>query len=252
MAPDVQTSSFGSQWTSAATSSRASSTAASVSQPNACERDAGLPKCSVRYGNHLVPRRADRPASSRSNRGRSAIAWRLSKWVGADIKRRVAGSGDCSPARRCRWSCSTATSALRGRCWRTSSAKRHRAQVTRRCGALSPAHSSCVMQRRSSRQFSRAAALRRVDRLVDGDDDVGDRHASRARDRGCSRRPDRARCRPGRCRRSLPNSCSRYDSEIFWRSEMAASVTGPLRAVQRDVDHRRHGEPSFGGQAHEV
>ena len=41
--------------------------------------------------------------------------------------------------------------------------------------ALSPAHSSWVMQRRSSRQFSLAAALRRVDRLVDREDHVGDR-----------------------------------------------------------------------------
>jgi hypothetical protein len=50
VAPDVHTISFGSQLTSAATWLRASSTASSVVQPNECERDAGLPKCSVRYG----------------------------------------------------------------------------------------------------------------------------------------------------------------------------------------------------------
>src|SRR5574339_104381 len=47
VAPDVQTSSRGSQLTSAATFARASSTAASASQPTLCERDAGLPKICV-------------------------------------------------------------------------------------------------------------------------------------------------------------------------------------------------------------
>jgi hypothetical protein len=48
VAPDVQTISLGSALTSFATCSRASSTAASVSQPYAWLREAGLPKCSVR------------------------------------------------------------------------------------------------------------------------------------------------------------------------------------------------------------
>ena len=43
VAPEVQTSSLASQRTSAATCSRASSTASSAFQPSECERLAGLP-----------------------------------------------------------------------------------------------------------------------------------------------------------------------------------------------------------------
>jgi hypothetical protein len=50
VAPEVQMISFGSAPISAATCARASSTAASAFQPNACERLAALPKNSVRYG----------------------------------------------------------------------------------------------------------------------------------------------------------------------------------------------------------
>ena len=50
VAPEVQTISFGSALSSAATCARASSTASSAFQPNACERLAALPKCSVRKG----------------------------------------------------------------------------------------------------------------------------------------------------------------------------------------------------------
>jgi hypothetical protein len=50
VAPDVQTISRGSAPTSAATCSRAFSTAASASQPQAWLREAGLPKCSRNHG----------------------------------------------------------------------------------------------------------------------------------------------------------------------------------------------------------
>ena len=50
VAPEVHTISFGSAPIRAATWPRASSTACSAAQPNECERLAGLPKCSVRYG----------------------------------------------------------------------------------------------------------------------------------------------------------------------------------------------------------
>ncbi len=50
MAPEVQTISFGSQFTSFAISPRAFSTASSASQPKAWLREAGLPKCSVSQG----------------------------------------------------------------------------------------------------------------------------------------------------------------------------------------------------------
>jgi hypothetical protein len=52
VAPEVQTISLGSALTSAATCSRASSTAASASQPKLCERDAGLPNFD-QVGNHF-------------------------------------------------------------------------------------------------------------------------------------------------------------------------------------------------------
>jgi len=48
VAPEVQMISFGSAFTSAATFSRASSTAFSAVQPKAWLRDAGLPNNSVR------------------------------------------------------------------------------------------------------------------------------------------------------------------------------------------------------------
>jgi len=48
VAPEVQTISLGSALINAATCSRASSTASSAFQPNACERLAALPKNSVR------------------------------------------------------------------------------------------------------------------------------------------------------------------------------------------------------------
>ncbi len=50
VAPEVQMISFESQFTSAATSTRAFSTACSASQPKGWLRDAGLPKRSVSQG----------------------------------------------------------------------------------------------------------------------------------------------------------------------------------------------------------
>jgi hypothetical protein len=50
VAPDVQTISRESAPISAATWPRARSTASSASQPHACEREDGLPKCSRNQG----------------------------------------------------------------------------------------------------------------------------------------------------------------------------------------------------------
>ena len=111
------------------------------------------------------------------------------------------------------------------------------------------AHSSCVMQRRSSWQFSRAAALGRVDRLVDREDDVGDRHrVGGARQAVAAARAAHAFDQP------VPAQLAEQLLEVGQRDLLALADAGQrdraLGAVHRDVDHRRDGESSFGSESH--
>ena len=116
--------------------------------------------------------------------------------------------------------------------------------------ALSAAHSSCVMQRRSSLQFSRpphcvASIGSSTATMMSATETCSARLA-----RGCSRRPGRARCRPGRGGAACRTVARGRTARSSGARDTAASVTGPVAAVHRDVDHRRDGKPSFGGQSH--
>ena len=199
-------SSFGVAVASACDASRACSTAASASHP-VLEREAGLPKFSVSHGMIRAATRG-RPASSPSSRDNSA-AWRARasrrKAWGSRASRasnhrgfRRAGlrAGSVVPKgtilllslRRCATSWASVTERRNEKMW-----------------ALSPAQSSCVMQRRSSLQLrpphcvasigsstARTTSFRRpTPRPADGPD--------------CSHRPGEL----STSRRSFPNSCSR-------------------------------------------
>lgn len=71
-----------------------------------------------------------------------------------------------------------------------------------------------------------AAALRGIERFIDRDDDVGDRDVGRTA-REVVAAPGPRTDSTISCRRSFPNNCSRYESEMRWRWLMPASVTGP-------------------------
>ena len=158
------------------------------------ERDAGLPKCSRQLRDHLLRRRADRPAWSRSSRDRSGSFMSVFSCVVSGAPTALLGCVICDG---CRDHAAPRLRRLLGCCCRPARRASPRRGSRSSSRSASPtARASCSGGRRW--QFSLPPHWVASMRLVDRDDDVGDGDLLAARGRGCSRRPGRARCRPAR------------------------------------------------------
>src|SRR5262245_33715458 len=96
-----------------------------------------------------------------------------------------------------------------------------------------------------------AATLRRVERLVDRGDDVGDRHLRKvARERVAA--AGAANALDQRVAAQLAEQLLEIRKRDALPLADAGERDGPLAAVHREVEHRGHGEPSLGGQSHRL
>ena len=115
--------------------------------------------------------------------------------------------------------------------------------------SLRLAHRSCVMQRRSSWQFSRpphcvASIGSSTARMMSATETVSARSREVVAAAGAAHALDQA----------VAAQLAEQLLQVGQRNLLALGHAGQrhraLRAVHRDVDHRRDGESSFGGQAH--
>ena len=232
VAPEVQTISFGSALISAATCPRASSTASSAFQPNACERLAALPKCSVRYG--IIFSRHARI----DRRGRGVVEVDRQLHAATFSAATFSGVGPEILDHRHRLAALV----------RDQVGERHRREVLvhllvqRRPQVVR--HAALVVV-----AVLLAAALRRVERLVDRGDDVGHRDAlRRLREVVAAAGAAHARHQLGAAQ------LAEQLLEVGKRNVLALADGGERHRAavlaHRQIDHRGDREPAFGGESH--
>ena len=120
---------------------------------------------------------------------------------------------------------------------------------SRRCASLRLAHSSCVMQRRSSWQFSRpphcvASIGSSTATMMSATETVVRRPREVVAAAGAAHALDQARAA------QLAEQLLEVGQRDLLPVRHARQRDRALGAVHRHVDHRRDGETSFGGQAH--